>query len=275
VQSQVSLVTPTLNAANTLPRTLQSALNLRHQGIDLDHWVIDGGSTDTTVDYVKRFCKENDWCKLIQKPGLQIYQSMNLGLAQAEGHFCHVLNADDFILKPSTYANLLRHGIENNAAVLIMGVVVFKLGNGQIIRRWQVDDPTSKGTTWRNACKKGFHVAHPGFIALSSLYKRTGFSLDYPDSADYMLMQSLLLDPELQEMVETTPELVIGMASGGKTSRPSSILRGIKQLKAINKELGIQQRLLKRYFEKSIEILRCQIWGDFLELPNNLPGLRK
>ena len=275
MQTLVSLITPTLNAGNTLPRTLQSALNLKHQGIDLDHWVIDGGSTDTTVDYVKRFCKENDWCKLIQKPGLQIYQSMNLGLAQAQGHFIHVLNGDDFILKPATYANLLLRGIESNAAILLMGVVVFRLSNGQIIRRWQVNKPTSKGATWRHACKKGFHVAHPGFVAQSSIYKHKGFSLDYPDSADYMLMQSLLLDPKLQEMVEITPELVIGMASGGTTSQPSSILRGIKQLKAINKELGIQQLLLKRYFEKYVELLRCKIRDDFLELPDDLPGLKK
>lgn len=275
MQALVSLITPTLNAASTLPRTLQSALTLRHQGIDLEHWVIDGGSTDTTVDYVQGFCKENDWCKLIQKPGLQIYQAMNFGLAQAQGHFCHVLNADDFILKPRTYANLLRHGIENNAALLIMGVVIFQLDNGQIIRRWPVDDPTSKGTTWRDACKKGYHVAHPGFIALSSLYKCNGFNIDYPDSADYLLMQALLLDPELQEMIETTPELVIGMASGGKTSQVSSILRGVKQLQAINKELGIRERFIKRYFEKSVEILRCKIWISFIEFPDNLPGLNK
>lgn len=264
----VSLITPTLNAANTLPRTLQSTIELRRERIELDHWVIDGGSTDTTVEYVQKFCKDNDWCKLIQKPGLDIYQSMNLGLSRAQGHFCHVLNADDFILKPSTYARLLLRAKENDRAVVVMGVIVFRLCNGRIIRRWKVDDPTIMGNTWRNACRKGFHVAHPGFIALSPIYQRIGFNPLYPDSADYMLMQTILLDPDLQEMIETAPELVIGMASGGKSSRPCSILRGIKQLQAINKELSIKQGLLERYLGKVIELMRCQIRVEYLELPN-------
>ena len=270
-QPQVSLITPTLNAGTTLRRTLQSAASLQQQGIELEHYIIDGGSTDSTIKYAEKFCADNHWCQLLKRPGLKLYESMNLGLAKAQGHFSHILNADDFIIKPGSYARQLCLGIEKSSSILIMGVVIFQLNNGKIIRRWNAEDPSTKGITWREACKKGFHVAHPGFLALTSLYRQTAFSTIYPDSADYKMMQTLLLNPKLQNMIETTPELIIAMASGGKTSRPDSILRGMGQLKAINKELGIKENLLKRYYRKLIELMRCQIRVSFLELPSDSP----
>ncbi len=59
------------------------------------------------------------------------YAAMNAGLAQARGHYAHVLNADDLLLAPEAYAAWLRQGERQGAAVLIASIGYFRRP-----RRW-------------------------------------------------------------------------------------------------------------------------------------------
>lgn len=90
-QPLFSIVTPALNCAPFLPRNLAS---IRGQGLprgEIEHWVIDGGSKDGTVDYLRdqpdvRFISEKD-------RGLS--DAVNKGIQRATGQWIIWLNADD------------------------------------------------------------------------------------------------------------------------------------------------------------------------------------
>ena len=87
----VSIVTVTMNAAETLQQTINSVYSQTYDNIE--HIIIDGGSTDLTlsiihqnIDKIEYFVSEND---------SGIYNAMNKGIALSQGDYICLLNADD------------------------------------------------------------------------------------------------------------------------------------------------------------------------------------
>jgi GT2 family glycosyltransferase len=89
----ISVVTPSLNSAATLPQTLES---VRSQGLGdaLEHIVVDGGSEDGTVD-VLRGASGVKW---VSEPDRGLSDALNKGVAMASGRYIGWLNADDYYL---------------------------------------------------------------------------------------------------------------------------------------------------------------------------------
>jgi glycosyltransferase involved in cell wall biosynthesis len=90
-QPLFSIVTPALNCARYLPRNLAS---VRSQGLpagEIEHWVIDGGSKDGTVEFLE---KQPD-LKFISEKDRGLSDAVNKGLARATGEWIIWLNADD------------------------------------------------------------------------------------------------------------------------------------------------------------------------------------
>jgi glycosyltransferase involved in cell wall biosynthesis len=93
-----TIITSTLNSASTLERCLRSVAEQMTQ--DLEHLIVDGLSTDSTLSIVKRF--ENVYpLKLIcSAPDTGIYQAWNRALECAEGAWILFMGSDDFLLSP-------------------------------------------------------------------------------------------------------------------------------------------------------------------------------
>ena len=87
----LSIVTPALNGAEFLPRNVAS---VRAQGLppdQLEHWVIDGGSTDGTVGWLR----QQPDLKFISEPDRGLSDAVNKGIERAAGQWILWLNADD------------------------------------------------------------------------------------------------------------------------------------------------------------------------------------
>jgi len=91
MSSQVTIVTSVLNGAKTLSRCLES---VAHQTYPCEHIVVDGGSTDGTLEMVRSFGAPH--LRLVEAPGAGISRAFNLGIQQATGDFIGILNADDW-----------------------------------------------------------------------------------------------------------------------------------------------------------------------------------
>lgn len=86
-----SVVTPALNCVDYLERNIES---VKRQGLgvgQLEHWIIDGGSTDGTVEFLK---SRND-VKWISETDNGLSDAVNKGLRRAQGEWVAWLNADD------------------------------------------------------------------------------------------------------------------------------------------------------------------------------------
>lgn len=86
-----TVVTPALNCADFIRRNIES---VRRQGVppdQLEHWVIDGGSSDGTVDILR----STPGVRWISEPDKGLSDAVNKGLVRAQGEWVAWLNADD------------------------------------------------------------------------------------------------------------------------------------------------------------------------------------
>jgi glycosyltransferase involved in cell wall biosynthesis len=87
---KISVITVCFNSQSSIERSLQSVVD--QQWPEVEHIVIDGGSTDGTLQILERF--RPHLAVLVSEPDKGIYDAMNKGLARATGEIVCFLNAD-------------------------------------------------------------------------------------------------------------------------------------------------------------------------------------
>ncbi|MDE5978854.1 MAG: glycosyltransferase, partial [Muribaculaceae bacterium] len=100
---KISVITATYNSGATIEDTLRSVLNQTYGNIE--HIVIDGNSTDATMDIVRKYAdlyrRRGLELKWISEPDKGIYDAMNKGISLACGDIVGLLNSDDFFTVPT------------------------------------------------------------------------------------------------------------------------------------------------------------------------------
>jgi len=92
---KLSIITVNLNNAAGLQKTIESVV--KQTFIDYEFIIIDGESTDGSVDIIKQYAdKITYWGS---QPAKGIYNAMNKGIIQAKGEYCHFLNSADCIIQ--------------------------------------------------------------------------------------------------------------------------------------------------------------------------------
>ena len=92
---KITIITATYNSEATLRDTMDSILRQTWQGYE--YIVVDGASTDSTLDIIKEYePKFEGKMKYISEPDRGIYDAMNKGFAMATGSVIGILNSDDF-----------------------------------------------------------------------------------------------------------------------------------------------------------------------------------
>lgn len=91
---KISVVTVCYNAVQTLEKTMLSVLNQTYP--DVEYIIIDGGSTDGTVDIIKKYADRLAYW--VSEPDKGIYDAMNKGTLKASGDWIIYINADDILL---------------------------------------------------------------------------------------------------------------------------------------------------------------------------------
>ena len=88
---KISIITVSYNAAKTIEQTISSVVNQTYQ--DIEYIIIDGGSTDGTMDIIRKY--EDRIAYWISEPDKGIYDAMNKGIDVATGDYVYFLGADD------------------------------------------------------------------------------------------------------------------------------------------------------------------------------------
>jgi len=206
---KISIVTVCFNAAETIADTLESVARQTHP--DVEHIVIDGASTDGTMDIVAR-CQAR-LARVVSEPDRGIYDAMNKGLALATGEIVTFLNADD------VYAN---DGILAYVAQIMTDPALDACYADLIyVAR---DEPTRVVRYWKSRpyepglCLKGWMPAHPTFFVRKAVLDRHGgFDPAFKLQSDFDLMVRLF---ELHHIrTRYVPEIWVRMRMGGASNK--------------------------------------------------------
>lgn len=99
--SKFSVITVCKNAEATLEGTISSVLSQTYKNIE--YLVIDGGSTDGTLNILKRY--ETQFSYITSEADQGVYNAMNKGIQRATGDFIFFANADDHLIDPQVFEN--------------------------------------------------------------------------------------------------------------------------------------------------------------------------
>jgi len=212
---KISVITVAYNSARTLGDTLKSVAAQSHP--DVEHLLIDGGSTDGTADLVRLHGQH--LARYVCEPDCGIYDAMNKGLAT--GDVVGFLNSDDIYAGPTALASVAR-GLADPAVDAVFGDLVFvdPVDTSRVMRYWKAS-PHKPG-----ACGRGWMPPHPTlYVRRSVLQECGGFNLAYRLQADFELILRLF---ELQHLrAAYLPEVLVRMRMGGATTGSvRNVLRG-------------------------------------------------
>ncbi len=202
---KVSLLVTTYNSIANLPITLNSILSQTYQEIEII--IVDGGSVDGTVDFIKQFAKEARYeVKWLSEPDKGLYDAMNKAYRMSSGDIIAVCN--DKLCEKDSVA-LLVNAIEQ-AGEKCIGAhadLVYTQGD-KIIRNWHMGQGT---------IQQGWMPGHPTLFLKREIYEKYGaYDLSYHCAADYEFMVRFL--KEKQNYLAYVPKVLVVMFYGGTSN---------------------------------------------------------
>jgi glycosyltransferase involved in cell wall biosynthesis len=170
--------------------------------------VIDGGSTDGTIDVIDKYRGRIE--VFISEPDNGIYDAMNKGAAYASGTHLFFLNSDDFLINKNSISSAMRN-IKDPFESLCLGVNIIDRKSSQIFRQY----PPREITVWK--LKIGLIPPHQGFILSKEWFdKANGFNVNYKISADFDIFLRLYLQ---KFPVKYLDDFLTNMRSGGESNK--------------------------------------------------------
>lgn len=140
----VSIVTPTLQRRVLLERTLRSVQSQTYQPIE--HIVVDGGSTDGTVELLAEYAKSYN-LRWVSEPDRGMYDAINKGMRMARGEILAYLNSDDAYLPWAVEVAVSRLTRKRSAAVVYGDLIRIDELHGGVIPLFAVPF-SSRWTPW-------------------------------------------------------------------------------------------------------------------------------
>ena len=182
----ITYVTITYNAAPVLKRTLDSVLSQDYQ--DITHLIVDGASTDGTLemvnDYIERSNAANNGHKVLvmSEPDKGIYDAMNKGLRSLDGDYVCFLNAGDFLPAPDIVSRIVAAtGPQRDLPAVLYGDTDIVDAEGRFLHHRRLAPP--EHLTWKSF-RHGMLVCHQAFYARTDFAIATPYDQQYRYSAD-------------------------------------------------------------------------------------------
>ncbi len=205
---RISIITVTYNSAKYVEDCINSIIKQDYNNIE--YIVIDGGSTDGTLDIIKKF--SSHIYKWISEEDGGMYDALNKGMQLATGDIIGILNSDDVLASPDVISEIVNCFEKNNVDSLYGDLVYVDPNNIQkILRFW-------KGLPYkRRRFKYGWMPAHPTFYIRKELVEKFGgYESHYFTAADFEFMARYLYKFKISSFY--LPKLIVKMRAGGASN---------------------------------------------------------
>ncbi len=207
--TRISVVTAVYNNRETIAAALDSALG--QAGAELELIVIDGGSTDGTLDILKSYANRLD--VLVSEPDCGIYDALNKGIRLASGDVIGFLHSDDLFADVKALSRVAAAFADARVGAVYGDLLyVRKDDPDAVVRSWRAGEFSRRRLAW------GWMPPHPTLYVRRSVYERTGgFDTSYRIAADYDYILRLLGREDVG--VRYIPDVLVKMRTGGASNR--------------------------------------------------------
>jgi glycosyltransferase involved in cell wall biosynthesis len=218
---KISIITVVRNNEATIKETIDSVLSQTHK--DIEYIVVDGASTDGTVEIVSSY--GNKINKFISEQDMGLYDAINKGIDLATGDVVGILHSDDLYLDPEVLSKVSSEFVNNSSLDACYSDMVYvdRHNSSRIVRYWK----TSKFIPGSFA--KGWSPPHPTFFVNRKIYEKLGsYNLKYSIASDTELMMRLLEVHKIN--VTYIPQLWVKMRMGGISTDIRNLLKQNKEV---------------------------------------------
>lgn len=206
---KVSIITAVYNNRDHLEECFASVFSQTYQNIEFI--VVDGGSTDGTLDILKKY--DQKISKWISEPDKGIYDALNKGIGMATGNIIGFLHSDDLFNGAETIAHI-SDIFQEKACEAVFGDLMYVSRDNadKVIRYWKSCPFNPK------LLKQGWMPPHPTLFVKREWYQSKGtFRTDFRISADYDLILRLFSDRNFNATY--LPEVITRMRVGGASNK--------------------------------------------------------
>ncbi|MBI2721769.1 MAG: glycosyltransferase [Bacteroidetes bacterium] len=205
---KISIITVTYNSVATLEATILSVIQQTQPNIE--YIIIDGGSTDGTLDVIEKY--KLSVSKFISESDKGLYDAINKGIALAEGDVIGILHSDDIYIHHKVLENYARIFETTNCDAVYSDLYYVDRDNiEKITRKWK------SGKYKVNSFVNGWMPPHPTFFVRKKLYEQFGhFNTTLKSAADYELMLRMIHKHKIK--VAYLPQFTVKMRVGGKSN---------------------------------------------------------
>lgn len=208
-QLTISVITATWNCAKTLPDCLASIANQDYAY--REHIIVDGASTDGTIDVVNDHIDQVAVFKSEKDKG--IYDALNKGINLATGDVIGFLHADDLYAANDVLSKVAK-AFEDPSVCAVYGDLeyVSQEDTKKVIRRWHSNTFNRQDLDW------GWMPAHPTLYVRRDWYSRIGgFDISYRIAADYLSILKMFTQPGFKAVY--IPGVLVTMRLGGASNK--------------------------------------------------------
>jgi glycosyltransferase involved in cell wall biosynthesis len=247
---KVSVITVCYNAEKTISRTLKSVLNQKYSNIE--YIIIDGASTDSTLDILNSY--SNSEFKLISEKDNGLYDAINKGISLCTGDIIGLLHSDDIYPNENIISTVVSY-FENDHFLEALSSSVeiyktadfikpFRIYNANNFRKWQF--------------KIGIQPPHPGFFIKKEAFNKVGFyRTQYKISGDFeWLLRAIFINKIAVKFVPFTSVFMLdgGLSSSGLKSKVKMNNENLKILKSH----GIYSNKILIYLKYLIKVFQIR-----------------
>lgn len=235
---RISIVTCVLNNSNYIKKSIKSFQVQTYK--NKEHIIIDGGSSDGTLEIIKKLKKKNLILSSSSDKG--IYDALNKGINLSSGEIIGILHSDDFYTDQKVLKTIAET-FKKTDADLIYGDLVYVSKNFpyKVLRYWKA------GKFFKKNLFNGWMPPHPTVFVKKSIFNKIGkYKIKYHISSDYDFLVRVLNKRNIKKIY--IPKILVNMRVG-----------------------GISNNSIKNLFKKSFEdlqIIKTNKIGGFITLFN-------
>jgi len=234
--SKVSIITVVFNGEKHLEQTINSVLG--QTWTDIEYIIIDGGSTDGTLDIIKKY--EHRLAGWVSEKDKGISDAFNKGVARATGEIVGIINADDWY-EPDTVRRVVDQMKDTD--IIFGDIQYWKNGQKEFLEHGKLD-----------FLEREMTLNHPTVFVRKSCYDRFGaFDLSYRFAMDYDLLLRMKINGCRFSYV---PHLLANMRWDGVSDKYWKM--GCRETLAIkNKYMPHRKWLNTLYYFKHVMAIRA------------------